>query len=168
MIYQWRNHESKVSAQVVGETMERLETEYGIVHPRLLVEAAQSISSPLHELFEWDDPTAASAYRVDQARGVLQAIRVVFTPGEEPTPAFVHVRTLEGGPGYTSIVRAMSDEVMRAQVLAEALTQLEALRKRFETLSELQPVWEAVLATGRGRRPRNVPQTVTRLQRVVG
>lgn len=143
MIYQWRNQNYKTPADVVGKRIEELEKANGVCHPQLLVDDARPVASPLHPLFEWDNAKAAESYRVEQARGVLQAIRVVFEPGMNPAPAFVHVRTEAEGPGYVSIIRAMSDAQMRAQVLNDALAQVEALKARYQGLEELRPIWRA-------------------------
>lgn len=155
MTYSWKRNNYKVPVEIVAGRVVELEKEYGICHPGLLVNDARSEESPLHPMFEWDDSIAAENYRIDQARGVLQAIRVQLTPGETPVPAFVHVK-INNEPGYAGIVRAMSDEEMKAQVLADALRQLASLQLRYDTLSELQPVWEALKAVkGRRRRSRN-------------
>ena len=142
MKYQWKDSNYKASADMVGRRVAQLEKQHGVCHPKLLVDDARPLTSPLHDLFEWDDQAAAESYRIDQARGVLQAIRVVFQEGDEPVMAFVHVR-LEGAPGYVSIIRAMSDGEMREQVLGDALAALEALKRRYDGLRELQPVWQA-------------------------
>jgi len=156
MTFSWKRHNYKVPVELVAERVQELEARYGVCHPGLLVNDARSVESPLHTMFEWDDSVAAESYRIDQARGILQSIRVQLSPGETPVPAFVHVK-VNTEPGYAGIVRAMSDADMRSQVLSDALRQLEALKLRYDTLSELQGVWEALsqVTTPRRRRSRN-------------
>jgi len=145
MEFRWKASNFKISAQIVGDRIIALEQQHGVLHPRLLVEDAEPLSSPLHPLFEWDDTTAASAYRVQQARSVLQAIRVVYEGGHgEEQIAFVHVRTEAEGPGYVSMIRAMSDQQMRAQVLADCLGLLTGIQERYKELGEFQLVWRAI------------------------
>ena len=140
----WRRHEYAIPASLVGQRVVQLESEYGVCHPERLVEDARPSTSPLHDMFEWDNTRAAERYRVEQARGILQSIRVILEPDAKPVPAFVHVRLLESGNGYVGVARAMSDQDMRAQVLGDALRQLDALQHRYDTLAELRPVWRAV------------------------
>ena len=143
MRYEW-NRSRGVSAQVVGETVERLSDVNGGVCPSwALVDEARPEGSALHPMFEWNDWTAAEAYRRDQARHHIRELRVVTADDEEPVQAFVHiVRVGPDGPveGYrsTRLVVESSDET--AQMLDEALSGLRAWQRRYEHLSELADV----------------------------
>jgi hypothetical protein len=79
---------STLAPQVAGVELERLQQEHGgRITPVDVVEAARPVGTPLHPVFEWDDARAGELYRVDQARHVIGAIRVVQPrndPREEP------------------------------------------------------------------------------------
>ena len=111
----------------------------------MVVHYAKSSNHPLHPLFEWDDNVAAQAYRVDQARQVIRSIEVVVdeAPRAKPTRAFVSV-VQDRSRHYTSVQVAMSDEQLRGQVVAQALVELEAWRKRYAELMELANVFAAI------------------------
>jgi len=140
MRYEW-NRSRGVSAQVVGETVERLSDVNGGVCPSwALVDEARPEGSALHPMFEWNDWTAAEAYRREQARHHIRELRVVTADDEEPVQAFVHiVRVGPDGPveGYrsTRLVVESSDET--AQMLDEALSGLRAWQRRYSHLKDL-------------------------------
>jgi hypothetical protein len=147
MIYKWRDCRGySVPAQTVGAELERIrDRNAGKLDPDMVVHYAKSSNHPLHPLFEWDDNVAAQAYRVDQARQVIRSIEVVVdeAPRAKPTRAFVSV-VQDRSRHYTSVQVAMSDEQLRGQVVAQALVELEAWRKRYAELMELANVFAAI------------------------
>lgn len=147
MIYKWKESRSyAVPAQTVGTELERIREKHaGRLDADMVVHYAKSSNHPLHDLFEWDDNVAAQAYRVDQARQVIRSIEVVVeeTPKAKPVRAFVSV-VKDRERGYTSIRDAMTDAQLRAQVVTQALAELEAWRKRYAELVELAGVFAAI------------------------
>lgn len=157
MVYQWKPG-TRLSAdpQAVGERLEVLQARHGdALTAEQVVEDARDESSPLHPCFEWDDTVAAEEYRKEQARYLLRALIVVSEPEEEgaaegrPAPegrahrAYVVVRE-EDDDRYVPTVRAMSDEELRNQVLAQALAELRAVQRKYAELRELARVFEAI------------------------
>lgn len=147
MIYQWKHGSTaKVDAQLAGQEMERLRTmRNGRLEPKDLVEHSRDPAAPLHPAFEWDNDTAAEAYRIEQARYLIRSIEVVVLPEPEATPvrAFVSVRR-DDDRSYTSVTHAMTDPDLRQQVLDNALRELEAWRRRYAELVELANVFAAI------------------------
>lgn len=147
VVYGWSSGRSfKVSAQIVGEELERIEKEAGEVSPRLLVGHAKPVSSPLHSFFEWDDRIAAEEYRVEQARSLIQAVVVKAFDGAEtrnPIRAFVNVGT-QDGRGYFGIATVMSDEEKREQLIMQARAEIEQWRDRYRAIVEFSKVFEAI------------------------
>jgi len=115
-----------------------------------LVEDARQASAPTHDFFEWDDTEAAAQYRLNQARYLLRSIHVVVEHNERETEtrAFVRVNVQEQDKEvrrvYTSVQYALSEDQLRAQVIEEALRQLENWRKRWAEYDELATVFSAV------------------------
>jgi hypothetical protein len=151
MNYVW-NRSRKVDAQVVGETVERIAENNGGVCPSwAMVDEARPEDSELHPLFEWDDSTAAEAFRREQARHHIRELRVVVEEGEEPVQAFVHIiRMSDDGPveGYRStrmVVRSFDES---RQMLDEALSSLRAWQRRYQHLSELSDVFQVIARRG--------------------
>jgi hypothetical protein len=151
MRYAW-NRGRGVQAQVVGEAVERIADSHGGVCPSwAMVDEARPDDSELHPLFEWNDYTAAEAFRRDQARHHIRELRVVLEEGEEPVQAFVHIiRMGDDGPveGYraTRMVVQSVDECR--QMLDEALSSLRAWKRRYEHLSELSDVFQVIARRG--------------------
>jgi hypothetical protein len=48
--------------------------------------------------------------------------------------------------GYVQIEHVMSDEDRKANMLASAKAELQAIRAKYETLTELAKVWKAISA----------------------
>jgi hypothetical protein len=145
MVFQWKPEaHCKVDAQLAGEEMERIRTKAnGRLTPQGLVDASRDPSAPLHPEFEWDDDEAAKAWRRNQASYMIRSITVLREAGAEdeaPIRAFVSVMR-EEDRSYTSIAHALSDEELRAQVVAQAWSELAAFRKRYAELKEFAQVF---------------------------
>ena len=148
MRYAW-NRSRSVDAQLVGESVALLAEDNGGVCPAwAMVDEARPSSSPLHPMFEWNDATAAEAYRREQARHHIRELRIVpEEDGEEPLQAFVHVIRLDGDSpveGYRLTSFVVKSEGEYAQVLTEAKAGLIAWQRRYKHLSELSEVFGAI------------------------
>lgn len=125
--------------------VERL-TLAGIIRAVEVVEAARDEESPLHELFIWDNTKAGHEYRLIQARKILQIYVVVQQSSAKNVRAFVSLtsdRIKEGG-GYRVFAEVMDDELLRQQLLEDALVQFRNMRRKYEQLKKLAKVWEAL------------------------
>ncbi len=148
VIYGWRAG-SRVSldAQRVGEAIQKLTKRHnGVLEPGHIVDAARDEASPMHPHFEWDDATAAEAYREDQARELVRSLTVDVSKSNletKPIRAFVNV---DVGPdrGYVSTAVAMSSQELRKQVIERAWSELEAWRRRHAELTELGRIFSMV------------------------
>jgi len=124
--------------------LERLEREHGCLVPKTIVEAARKPNSPLHTFFEWNDSVAAQKYRLLQATMLVRHVKVTIeAPDMEPREVRAYV-TPYHGQGYVRIERALSDEDMRRQLLAQAREDLEAFKRRYEALQELDALFAAI------------------------
>lgn len=132
--------------QAVIDELERIAKEHGgELKPEDVVEAARAKSSPLHDHFTWDDSEAAQRYRLYEAR---QLIRVTLTyVGDDRTPMRVFVsltpdRKAEGG-GYRPTASVLVNAKQRAQLLADALAEMERFQAKYATLKELSEVFNS-------------------------
>lgn len=124
------------------EELSRLEAEHGRLVPSAIVDAARSPKSPLHRFFEWDNTVAAEKYRIMQASNLIRHVKVVM---ELPNLTARTVRAYVSpytGQGYVRIEKALSDADMRMQLLAQARRELEAFRKRYNDLEELNEAFK--------------------------
>lgn len=150
MIYKWKPQGAPagIDAQVAGEELERIRTfNNGRLEPKSVVDASRPKDAPLHPAFEWNDKKAAESWRQDQASHMIRHIEVtVDETGEKPPiRAFVSVKR-EEDRSYTSIQHALSDNDLRAQVVAQAWSDLEAWRKRYAELVEFAKVFAVIEA----------------------
>lgn len=158
MVYQYRSGAQVrgVKAQIAGLRLDTLQSKYGFITPDLVVEDATPVDAPLHPAFEWDDTQAAVEHRKQQARLLIGSVVAVhYTSqvtegGDEIGPmtpvtvrAFVIVQE-DGQRVYTSTVVAMQDDYLRTQVLERALAELRSFQSKYQHLSELAVVYEAI------------------------
>lgn len=148
VIYGWRpGSRISIDAQQAGETIARLQKKKNApLEPVDIVEAARGEDSVLHPHFEWDDHTAAEAYREDQARELVRSLTIDISRSnlaEQPVRAFVSVET-GGERGYVTTRTAMSSAELRKQVIESAWRELEAWRKRHAELSELAKIFSLI------------------------
>lgn len=143
-----------LDSQVVGETLEGINGKYGMVTPSVVVEESKPVDAPLHNHFQWDDSKAAEEYRLVQARQLIRAVTVMQDAKEDKevqvVRAFVNVRPVEGDEPlvsercYITIQRAMGEEMLRRQVLANALAEIRSWRRRYAQYTEFAKIVGAV------------------------
>ena len=148
--YAWK-YNNKADAQKVGSELDAIYEEHGKVTPELVVEDARKPDRETHQLIEWDDPTAAGAYRRDQARYIMRNIIVVHkteaTPDEGAKVIKIPVYTnvdVDDGRYYLPIRAAMERDDTRTYVLKQALRDLSAFRHKYGQLTELANVFTAI------------------------
>ena len=144
-----RGFNFKVSAQVVGETLEELAQTGELTSARLL-DVSRPEDAPTHNLFEWNDSVAAERYRLQQATVAINSVEVQIVNESTATAisqaAFVNViskapaRTGEFAP----IDVALSDANMRNALLQNALKELQSFRRKYSQLSELTAVFAEI------------------------
>ena len=157
---------SEEQAQRYGQRIyDLVEERDGIILAEDVLKDARDDGSPLHDFFEWDDSEAAEHWRLNQARYLLRSIHVVLKndEGEEEQTRFTYNVTDtpdddgEGQRVYCTIQRVLTDDEIRAQVVEQAMRQLQSWRDRpdyFENLSLIRefglrhgtPPWNIILA----------------------
>ena len=144
-----RGFNFKVSAQVVGETLEELAQTGELTSARFL-DVSRPEDAPTHNLFEWNDSVAAERYRLQQATVAINSVEVQIVNESTATAisqaAFVNViskapaRTGE----FTPIDVALSDANMRNALLQNALKELQSFRRKYSQLNELTAVFAEI------------------------
>ena len=151
MVYQWKGRKYAVSADIVGKEVERIEKKQGEVTSKSLVDAARPEKSALHKLFEWDDAKAAEKFRIHEAGMILCALSIVREDMPEPTVvrAYMNVADDADNPtrrtgSFVNTQDAFSDPEKRELILRVAVRELKEIRQKYETLTELAKVFEAI------------------------
>ena len=148
--YMYLGRTWKVSAQIAGEELERIESRDGEITPRAVVEEARPEGSKLHNVFEWDDEKAAEQYRLTQASTLIRCI--VVKPEEkeikEPVRMFVNCNPTDDGQkrsgSYINFRSAFEDPESRAVILSNAMHEMKMFRAKYYKLKELSEVFKAI------------------------
>lgn len=142
--YAWKKgYPYKVPAQVAGEMCKQLEENGGLTAKKL-VEANRPKDAPLHDAFEWNNREAAEKWREQQARVMIASLVTldVETEHKEPVRAFFNISYTD--PDYESIEVIIQSEDKHAALLNRAMNELKAFQMKYRTLTELNPVFEAI------------------------
>ena len=142
MTYQWKTpYFMPVDAQSAGEELDLIYKKHGNLIPSNVVEESRDETSVLHPCFEWNDAAAAEKYRETQAGLILRNITVVSESvgNEEPVRAFVSVQK-----SYQPIEIVLSDQEKTEELLRNALKELVSFKAKYNTLSMLKPVFDAI------------------------
>lgn len=150
--YIWKNGGFHIKAQVAGERLAQLAADNNNrLTPRMVVDDARPVESPLHPCFEWDDLRAAECYREDQARQVIRSIRIAQnnTGGDARVMrAYVNIVEQVGQDAqhaYMSLAAVLADDVLRQQLLIKARADLIAFKQRYSEFAELASVADDAL-----------------------
>lgn len=116
----------------------------GLLEPATVVREAQPTSSPLHSRFCWDNTEAAHNYRLWQARHLIRVVVEVIDGVKGAHEVFVSLASdRKGEGGYRVMTEVLSNAQMRAQMLQDALTELNLFQQKYARLKELASVFEA-------------------------
>lgn len=134
-------------ASIIGKCLEKIGAgKYKDIQPEEVVNYARDKRSPLHEFFTWDNTTAANAYRIFQARNLVNHLRIVILTktGTINTKAFhnIVVPQLEEDESArfyrpTMSMRGISEENIRQQVIEGAKRELESWRQRYREYEDV-------------------------------
>lgn len=117
----------------------------GLLKPADVVEFARDENTALHCLFDWDDTEAARQWRLDQARQVIRLAVTVIKQDQPPIRALVSLTTdRKTGGGYRSLYDVLDSASLMEQLEADALAELRAVRRKYERINALAPVWRAI------------------------
>lgn len=115
-----------------------------------ILNMARNSETETHKLIEWNDTVAAEKYRLKQVTNILHDLHIVKIGLNEekkeerlkvPVRMFYH---LNGESGYRSSPAIFQDESLHHKLLMTAMSELHAFSKKYATLSELKPVFEAI------------------------
>ena len=144
MVYSWKNYSYKVSADVVGKEFEAIENKYGKLTSELVLQNAESKDSPIHELFDWDDSSAAYKYRLHQASVLIcnLSVEVEGNAVKHPiqTRAYVDVSEDNIVGTFINVTSAFKNKDTKEIVLQRAYKELQAFKIKYQSLSELSLV----------------------------
>lgn len=133
-------------SKVVNELKRIAQEHGGILQPETVVAQARPVTSPLHNKFEWNDRKAGHEYRLWQARALIKVVVEVLPGMQEASDVFVSLssdRTRHGG-GYRVMTEVLSDADLKAQMLHDALNELNLFQHKYSVLKQLSVVFQAI------------------------
>jgi len=129
-------------AALLRESIREIIALNGHCTPKLLLESARSKASPIHSFFEWNQRTAAEAWRREQASTYLRKITIRLECGNSETVLtreFVHLPSeVNGTRGkYITIGQAIEDDEVIDKVMAAAAKDLRVFQERYAVYQRL-------------------------------
>lgn len=138
--YRWTKSFS-IPAQVVGEFFYSLPEK----SPEAFVKASRSPKAPTHSMFEWDDSAAASAYRLVQARIIVNSLEVeIVSKSTKPSHVRAYIGSSERG-NYVATLEASDEELSAAE--QKCLEQMRNFRQRYKSIELAKDVINAIQFT---------------------
>ena len=153
--YQWKKAgRIRVKPEIAARELERIRKKHGTLQPEDVVEEASRDGHPLHDCFTWDDTEAARQHRLEQARHLIRVLVIVRADDDSDEPltvrAYAHIvdesedEDEDSTRHYISMTEGLSDDIMRARILADALKELKAFRKKFADLREFAALFAEI------------------------
>jgi hypothetical protein len=126
----------------------QLREQHGTLRAEDVLEFAKDENTALHAEFEWDDTEAARQHRLAQARKIIRInVQVIPTArGDVTVPVYVSLSSdrIQPGGGYRRLEDVMNDSKLRNEFLAQALAEFERVRRKYQNLQELSPIFAAI------------------------
>lgn len=142
--YTWKTKNLfKTDANTAGQIFEELENTIGLTAENV-VNVSRDEDAPLHYEFEWDDEVAAEEWRKRQAQNMISNLSIVLveTEDEDATPVRAFYATELHH--YENIRAIITNEEKKDDLLIKAIRELQAFKKKYRILSELQTIFSAI------------------------
>lgn len=148
-VYEWK-YSMGVPPQQAGEFLEELERSHGALTPELVLNESRDENAVLHPCFEWDDDKAAEGFRLYQARKILNniTVKIEHSPMKAPqvVRAFINVNdeTKKERGKFVAMATIMRNPDYKAQILKNALYELQTFKNKYADYVELEKVFTAI------------------------
>lgn len=132
------------------DALQAIYDQHGYLTPDIVLDEARDPGHPLHSRFEWDDARAAEAYRRDQARDLIQSVKIVYRERQGKSTerwvrAYHSVPDAERGRAYRSAEDVVTDPLMREMVLRDMERDWKQLKNRYSHFAEFAEMVRADL-----------------------
>lgn len=129
-----------ISNKIRLQALKELESQFGVVRARDLVDQARSKKHPLHnDGFIWDDRKAADEHRLDRARQIIALVRTVVTVNsmQIKTVGYVRDPSLNGDEqGYIAVSKLRTDEDRAREALLAEAVRIQSMLERARELAD--------------------------------
>ncbi len=130
----------KISKQVIHEIL-KVKKEEGLT-AEAVVNQARKKTSPLHNLFEWDNQKASEMWRFQQARVLINEVKVIVEDKEYYAFENVSLKVENEEPRREYFERSeiISNADLRKQVLSKAFEQLMYWKEKYRQYNEFTSI----------------------------
>ena len=141
----------RISKEVIDEILEVKQKE-GLT-AESIVEKAKSKKSNLHNLFEWDDTKAGEFWRMQQARVLINEVKIIiedkeYYAFENVTIEIKGKNETDSKKEYLTVEEIMNSKTLRAQMIKNAYARLMYWTEQHHQYSEFQPIFDAIKLVG--------------------
>lgn len=134
----WKIPKYKATAQDAYEEISSLKE----ITPQNVVDLARDEKSKIHNDFEWNDEIAGEKYRNIQASEMIRLL--VFEPKTEDSEPVRVLQISTETNVYQPVKLILQKEDEYQTLLKRAMKELEAFKKRYQSLVELEEVFKAI------------------------
>lgn len=145
--YSWRKGFSySTPADIVGETLEKIENRDGNITAKSFLDESRPEDIPTHSMFEWNDTIAAEKYRLSQSTKIINQLEITVEDVGEAYTGFVNIeiKSPTETAEFVNIGKALTDEEYRHRVLANALGELKAFKRKYGRYTELCDIFNSI------------------------
>jgi hypothetical protein len=117
--------------------LESLESAGGRLTAEAVLFDAQGVTSPLHDLFDWDDASAAYKQRLDRARHIIREVLVNVTTTTTTVTVERYVpdpRISRHDGGYVALT-TVQDEDTQHRIMVSEITRALGVMRRAESIA---------------------------------
>ena len=141
------------------EKIEKLKKDKGIISPEILLNDAKNQKSYLHRFFDWSNDSAAEKWRKQQARALINHIKVVIIKDKINRPAFeslkIKIETKTKGEekderAYVSCEEVDKDLYLRDQIFRRGIQDLRLWIDKYRHYKEFKSVVLSIQAEIKG------------------
>lgn len=111
--------------------------------PQQIVERAKDPNSELHRCFTWNDTVAAEKWRLEEARTIVRHLVIEDKSKDKEAPEIRYFHRIDSG-GYRQAEMVFRKEDDYKKLLQQAYADLQAFKRKYSSLSELDYILELI------------------------
>ena len=124
---------------IYKKRLELIKKQKGKLKPQYVIEDAKDKSSPLHNVFQWDDSKAGNEYRLFQARQLIaRIVEVVIVEGKPvQMKSFFNIQHDKNDEQvYITLKESVTNPDYKQQVLDQLIKELEYITDLMKTFKK--------------------------------
>ena len=132
----------------LASEIKAIRDKHGKLTPKIVLTEATNPQHPLHDQFVWDNEKAGDAYRLIQARELIQSVRLRFvdSAGENRSARrYYAIRAADADEfDYDDVEEVMADRFRRKLLLNEMQRRIDELVQQYGVLEEFWTVLQGI------------------------